>query len=64
MQVSKAVENAFCYFTKDFLACTAAEFLDFAVDGVEAATFAEFHADADAALSVIHISAIVLADMC
>ena len=53
VQVSQAVENAFGHLAQHLFTRAAAEFLYFAVDGVEGATFAEFHGDADGAGRVI-----------
>lgn len=62
VEVCQAVQNALGDFPKDLLACAAAEFLDFAVDAVERAAFAEFHDDADGAANVVEL-AVVLANM-
>lgn len=62
VQVCQAVQNALGNLSEDFLTRAAAEFLDFAVDAVEGAAFAEFHDDAYGAAAVVEL-AIVLANV-
>ena len=63
VQVGEAVQHALGDLAEDFLAGAAAELLDFAVDGVEGAAFAEFHGDADRCCGRLDESAVVATDV-
>ena len=63
VKICQPVEDALCDFSQYFLASAAAELLDFSVDAVEGAALAELHANADAALGVVHEGAVVAANV-
>ena len=63
IEVSETVQDTFCYFAEDFLAGATAEFLDFAIDGVETSAFAELHGYRDGGGLFVHESAVILADV-
>lgn len=63
VKIGQAVQNTFGDLAEDFLAGSSAKFLDFAVDGVEGAAFAELHRNADGCCGRLDESAVVAADV-
>ena len=63
VEVGQAVEHALGDLAEDFLAGAAPEFLHFAVDAVERATFTEFHGDGDGGCGGLDKGSVVPADV-
>jgi hypothetical protein len=63
VEIGQAIQYSLGDFPKDFLPCSATEFLDFSVDGVQGSSLAELHGDADGGCGWLHESAVISADM-
>lgn len=63
IEVSQAVQHAFGALSQHLLTGSATQFLDFAVDRVETAAFAELHSNGDGAGRLVHECSVVLANM-
>ena len=63
VEVGQSVQDALCYLAQHLFSGSTTEFLDFAIDAVQAASFAEFHGDGNRTRRFVHEGAVVLADV-